>query len=144
MESGNFLFLSAPKPIVPPGTTFTGDLQAWIRNSDLRPDWLRIGTDIVGGAPVHPFNMTVSLAGQTVPDAGTPGTANCHGKTVSALSDQFGDIDAAAAEMAFSGPGSLQDELQEFCGAAQLQKAHKRADRSAFAARATRRDGRPL
>ncbi|HXC53084.1 MAG TPA: hypothetical protein VN634_19510 [Candidatus Limnocylindrales bacterium] len=129
VTGGDFLFLSAPKPIVSPGTTFLGDLQAWIRNSALRPDWLRIGTDIVGGAPVHTFNMTVSLAGQTVPGAGTPGTASCHGKTISALSDQFGDIDAAAADMGFAGPGPLQDELREFCDAVQLQKPHKRADR---------------
>src|SRR5713101_6725376 len=29
----NFLYLSAPRPIVAPGTPFVGDLQAWIRNS---------------------------------------------------------------------------------------------------------------
>ena len=35
VTGGDFLFLSAPKPIVAPGTPFMGDLQAWIRNSDL-------------------------------------------------------------------------------------------------------------
>jgi len=45
------------------------DLQAWIRNSNLAPDWLRIGTDIVGGAVPPNFNMTFSLAGETVPEA---------------------------------------------------------------------------
>ena len=49
VAGGDFLYLSAPKPIVAPGTPFMGDLQAWIRNSDLKPDWLRIGTDIIGG-----------------------------------------------------------------------------------------------
>src|SRR5262245_19088238 len=49
LSDGNFLYLSAPRPIVAPGTPFVGDLQAWIRNSDLAPDWLRIGTDIIGG-----------------------------------------------------------------------------------------------
>jgi len=44
VTGANFLRLSAPKPIVaPPGTPFAGDLQAWIRNSALAPDWLRIG-----------------------------------------------------------------------------------------------------
>src|SRR6266568_1150281 len=42
VAGGNFLYLSAPKPIVSPGTPFTPDLQAWIRNSNLSPDWLRI------------------------------------------------------------------------------------------------------
>jgi hypothetical protein len=53
LTSGDFLYLSAPRPIVPPGNPFLGDLQAWIRNSNLAPDWLRIGTDIIGGATAH-------------------------------------------------------------------------------------------
>ena len=44
---------------------FTGDLQAWIRNANLDPDWLRIGTDIVGGATPPTFDMAFSLAGTT-------------------------------------------------------------------------------
>src|SRR5262249_23692174 len=75
LSDGNFLYLSAPRPIVPPGTPFTGDLQAWIRNSDLAPDWLRIGTDIIGGATPPTFNMTFSLAGVTLPNA-EPGREN--------------------------------------------------------------------
>src|SRR5215468_2415861 len=35
----HFLWLSAPKPIVPPGTPITLDLQSWIRNASLAPDW---------------------------------------------------------------------------------------------------------
>jgi hypothetical protein len=63
LTSGNFLWLSAPKPIVAPGTAFTGDLQAWVRNSNLDPDWLRVGTDIVGGATPPTFNMSFTLTG---------------------------------------------------------------------------------
>ena len=55
---GNFLWLSAPHP------QFSGDLQMWIRNADLDPDWLRVGTDIVGGTT---FNGSFSLTGETVP-----------------------------------------------------------------------------
>lgn len=88
LSDGNFLYLSAPRPIVPPGTPFLGDLQAWIRNSALAPDWLRIGTDIIGGTTPPTFNMTFSLAGATLPKA-TPGSPNCHGKSVSALAKQF-------------------------------------------------------
>jgi hypothetical protein len=60
---GQFLWLSAPKPIVAPGTPFSPDLQAWIRNGDLDPDWLRIGTDIVGGSPAPTFNLAFTLSG---------------------------------------------------------------------------------
>jgi hypothetical protein len=112
--AGDFLYLSAPRPIVS-GTPFLGDLQAWIRNSALKPDWLRIGTDIIDGDPAPTFNMTFSLAGDTIPDAGTPGKANCHGRTVSALAKQFGGIDAAASALGFSSVASLQDVLREFC-----------------------------
>jgi hypothetical protein len=66
LSSGQFFWLSAPKPIVAPGTPFTPDLQAWIRNGDLDPDWLRIGTDIVGGATPPTFNMTFTLTGTPV------------------------------------------------------------------------------
>jgi PEP-CTERM motif-containing protein len=64
VTGGDFLWLSAPKPIVAPGTPFTGDLQSWIRNGNISPDWLRIGTDITGQGP---FNAAFSLSGETVP-----------------------------------------------------------------------------
>jgi hypothetical protein len=41
LSSGTFLWLSAPRPLVPPGTPFAPDLQSWIRNANLDPDWLR-------------------------------------------------------------------------------------------------------
>jgi len=59
-HAGNFLWLSAPRPIVFPGTPFSPDLQSWIRNANLDPDWLRIGADIVGGTA---FNASFSLSG---------------------------------------------------------------------------------
>jgi hypothetical protein len=68
LADADFLWLSAPKPIVPPGTAFpagVNDLQSWMRfNPGLAPDWLRIGTDIIGGAT---FNSSFSLSGDTVP-----------------------------------------------------------------------------
>ncbi len=115
VAKGDFLYVSAPRPIVAPGTPFVGDLQAWIRNSDLKPDWLRIGTDIIDGSPSPTFNMTFSLAGETVPEAGAPGQANCHGKSVSAVARQFGGFDAAAAALGFSSVNALQDGFKTFC-----------------------------
>ena len=110
LTSGDFLYLSAPKVIPAPK-----DLQAWIRNSNLAPDWLRIGTDIVGGAPAPTFNMTFSLAGETVPEAGTPGQADCHGKSISALAQQFGGSYSAAVTLGFSSVQALQDSFKLFC-----------------------------
>jgi hypothetical protein len=63
----DFLWLSAPKPIKLPGTPFPAgvtDLQSWMRDDPpLAPDWLRVGTDIIGGTT---FNATFSLSGKTV------------------------------------------------------------------------------
>jgi len=64
--ASNFYWLSAPRPIVPPGTPFPAgftDLQAWTRDQFIDPDWLRIGTDIVGGTTPPTFNMAFSLTG---------------------------------------------------------------------------------
>jgi hypothetical protein len=69
---GHFLWLSAPRPIVPPATPFPAgvtDLQSWMRDDPpLAPDWLRIGTDIVGGSPAPTFNAAFSLAGNIDPN----------------------------------------------------------------------------
>jgi hypothetical protein len=68
LTSGQFLWLSAPKPIVSPGTPFTPDLQTWIRNDGpgaLAPDWERIGTDVTQQGP---FNAAFSLSGLVVPE----------------------------------------------------------------------------
>lgn len=115
LTDGDFLYLSAPRPIVPPGDPFVGDLQAWIRNSSLAPDWLRIGTDIVGGVPPPTFNMTFSLAGETIPQAGTPGREDCQGRTISALAHQFGGTDAAAFSLGFPSVQALQFGFGAYC-----------------------------
>jgi hypothetical protein len=87
LSSGDFLWLSAPKPTTPP--LFTGDLQSWIRNDELAPDWLRIGTDITGQGP---FNAAFSLTGET--DADADGVADsldeCPGTPAGVLVDANG------------------------------------------------------
>ena len=117
VNGGDFLYLSAPKPIIAPGTAIAGDLQAWIRNSRLAPDWLRIGTDIIGSdAPPAPtFNMTFSLSGAFLQAAGTPGQEDCHGETISGLAEQFGSVPAAASALGFSSVKALQNSFRAFC-----------------------------
>jgi PEP-CTERM motif len=72
LTNGDFFWLSAPKPIVPPGTPFPPgftDLQTWMRNGDLDPDWSRVGTDITHQGP---FNGTFTLTGSpSVPEPST-------------------------------------------------------------------------
>ena len=71
-NGGNFMWLSASRPISGAGTTPfpTGvtDLQEWTRDANLDPDWLRVGTDIVGGSPAPTFNAAFSLSGAAVPE----------------------------------------------------------------------------
>jgi len=67
LPSGAFLWLSSPRS----GPTFTGDLQAWIRNTNLDPDWLRAGTDIIGGATPPTFNEAFTLSGVTITEPST-------------------------------------------------------------------------
>jgi hypothetical protein len=67
LTSGDFFWLSAARPIVPPGTPFppgATDLQSWIRDENLDPDWLRIGTDIVGAGA---FNAAFTVNGDLDP-----------------------------------------------------------------------------
>lgn len=71
LDTGDFLWLSAPKPITASGTPFVPDLQSWTRDQLLDPDWLRVGTDIVGGTTAPTFNATFSLTGMTVSEPGT-------------------------------------------------------------------------
>jgi hypothetical protein len=82
LSTGNFLWLSAPRPIDPSkgGIPFPAgftDLQSWTRDQMLDPDWLRVGTDIVGGETPPTFNAAFVLNGFTVPapiaGAGLPG-----------------------------------------------------------------------
>jgi hypothetical protein len=69
--AAHFLWLSAPRPIVPPGTPFPAgstDLQSWMRDDPpLAPDWLRIGTDVIGGTT---FNASFAVSGATVTPRG--------------------------------------------------------------------------
>jgi hypothetical protein len=72
LNNGTFEWLSAPRPITSGTGPFVGDLQAWTRDEMLDPDWLRIGTDIVGGSPAPTFNMAFSITGVgAVPEPST-------------------------------------------------------------------------
>lgn len=119
VTGADFLYLSAPRPIVAPGIAIAGDLQAWIRNSRLSPDWLRIGTDIIGtavvGGTAPTFDMTFSLSGAALQVSGTPGQEDCHDVTISGLAEQFGSVHSAASALGFSSVQALQNSFRAFC-----------------------------
>jgi hypothetical protein len=71
----HFLWLSASRPIDAAGTPFTPDLQSWVRNEALQPDWLRVGTDVIGSGT---FNAAFTLTG-TVSAVPLPGTLSLAG-----------------------------------------------------------------
>jgi hypothetical protein len=119
VNNGDFLFLSAPKPIVSPGVAIPGDLQAWIRNASLSPDWLRIGTDIIGtnvpGGTAPVFNMAFTLSGITIRNAGTPGEPDCNGQTSAALNHQFGNHASAALALGYPSVQALNESFRNAC-----------------------------
>jgi hypothetical protein len=69
VTGGEFMWLSSVRPIAAPGMSFSPDLQAWVRNENLDPDWLRVGTDIVGGTTPPTFNLAFTI--DAVPEPST-------------------------------------------------------------------------
>jgi len=71
LSDGSFLQLSAYRTVGGEfgSTLITPDLQAWVRNDDIKNDWLRTGTDIIGG-PTDPatYNLAFRLVGTVVPE----------------------------------------------------------------------------
>ena len=65
-------------------------------------DEIRLGTTFADVAPRSPF-------------AGLPGSANCHGKTVSALGQQYGGLAKAASALGYASVEALQNAIEGFC-----------------------------
>jgi hypothetical protein len=71
LDNGDFLWLSAARPISGGTGSFVGDLQSWTRDDSdggIEPDWLRVGTDITHQGP---FNAAFSLSGSVIPEPST-------------------------------------------------------------------------
>jgi uncharacterized repeat protein (TIGR03803 family) len=49
--------------------------------------------------------------------AGTPGKPNCFGQSVSALAQQYGGLNAAAAALGYPSVQALQEAIMAFCEA---------------------------
>jgi hypothetical protein len=72
VTGGEFYWLSGTRPLVAPGATpFTPDLQTWTRNEALDPDWLRVGTDILGAGTFNgAFTLNGTVAAIPEPETG--------------------------------------------------------------------------
>ncbi len=73
------------------------------------------GTDQILVAGIQTGNGEVVITKVPPVFAGTPGKANCYGKSVSALVQQFGGLNAAAATLGFPSVRALQHAIREFC-----------------------------
>jgi PEP-CTERM motif len=73
VSGGEFFWLSGDRPLTGADVGPTPDLQVWIRDGALQPDWSRVGTDIVGGATPPTFNGAFSLDATAAPEPGTFG-----------------------------------------------------------------------
>jgi YVTN family beta-propeller protein len=71
-----------------------------------------IGSPIPVGIFPHAFGVFIQPAPRF---AGTPGSKNYRGTSVSALAKKFGGIDAAAAALGFPNVQGLQDAIEAFC-----------------------------
>jgi PEP-CTERM motif len=76
LSEGTFLWLSTPRSGTPFPSGFP-DLQSWTRDDPgIAPDWLRVGTDIVGppptgGGAAPTFNAAFSVSGAVIPEPST-------------------------------------------------------------------------
>jgi hypothetical protein len=74
------------------------------------------GTNQILQAGFQTGNGEVVITELTPVFAGTPGKANCHGQSVSALAKQYGGLNGAAAALGYSNVSALQNAIMAFCG----------------------------
>jgi hypothetical protein len=73
------------------------------------------GTNQILVAGIQTGNGEVVITLTAPVFAGTPGKANCHGQSVSALAKQYGGLNNAAAALGFDSVKALQAAIQGFC-----------------------------
>jgi hypothetical protein len=78
----------------------------------------RVGVYSTGAFSVDEIRLGARYADVTPKSAfaGAPGAPNCHGKTVSALAQQYGGIANAASVLGYADVAGLQDAIGAFCG----------------------------
>jgi len=104
----------------PLGVAVTPDgSKVYVANqSDNTVSVIDTATNTVIGSPIPVGNVpsAFGLFIQPVPTfAGTPGSPNCHGKSVAALAQKYGGLAAAADALGAPSVSALQDGIRAFC-----------------------------
>jgi hypothetical protein len=92
-----------------------------------------VATNIaISAVPVGPvpfaFGVFIQPTKPALRFAGTPGKANCYGKSVSALVRQYHGLNAAAAGLGFHGVKALEEAVLHFCEKRDFRAALPAAD----------------
>ena len=75
------------------------------------------GIDQILLADIQTGNGEVVITKVAPVFVGTPGKANCHGQSVSALAKQYGGLNNAAAALGFDSVNALQKDIGDYCEA---------------------------
>jgi hypothetical protein len=113
-RSGNDLFTLYVNP-APGGSEPSSN----VMKSDLDLGTVsRIGIYSTGAFDLDEIRIGSTFASVTprVPFAGTPGAANCTGKSVSALAQGHGGLPQAASDLGFANVAALQNAIGAYCG----------------------------
>jgi hypothetical protein len=84
LANSDFPYLSAPRPIVLPGDRFEGSADV-VRNTNPATELAAHRSRHCWRSHSADIRYDVSLAGETISQAGTPGQPDCHGATISAV-----------------------------------------------------------
>ena len=75
-----------------------------------------MGSCTTGAGPGNSCELNGVLVSAECAFAGTPGQSNCHGNTVSALSNQYDGLNQAASVLGYISVQYLQDAIKAYCG----------------------------
>jgi len=111
---------SIPVGVEPTGLAVNPDgNKVYVANSVSNNVWvIATATDTVIGSPIPVGKIPVAYGifiQSPLRFAGTPGKANCHGQSVSALARQYGGLNNAAAALGYASVGTLQDAIMVIC-----------------------------
>lgn len=109
MRSGRNLTLSTT-------AVRTSDVGARLRGNFGHPVSISAdGSTAIAGGPLDNNAIGAAWVFTQPIFAGTPGKANCHGKSVSALAQQYGGLNNAAAALGYADVSALPNAMMAFC-----------------------------
>ncbi|TAK94203.1 hypothetical protein EPO05_06630 [Patescibacteria group bacterium] len=91
------------------------DMRAVIFTQDINKVAGNVPTAFANPALIKTFRQAGHALSSFTPFAGVPNASNCHGVSISALTDQFGSIKNAATALGFGSVQNLQSAVTAFC-----------------------------